>query len=54
MNFEEWCAELDRVAMGRYEYPFPVAGQDNRECWRGHYDDGSSPEQALLEAEADA
>lgn len=49
MTFEEWLAELDAESLRRgYKKPVSAVGT---ECWRGYYDDGYSPVDALDEDE---
>lgn len=47
--FERWCDELDKIAREKYEFKCDCTKTTGRECWRGYFDAGESPEAALLE-----
>ena len=49
MTYEQWTAELIRVAIANYRFPADTADQFRDPAWKDFYDDGYSPEDALLE-----
>lgn len=53
-TFGEWCAELDRVntekRLAEFVYGIgSVTDKTGADDWRGYYDDGYDPEDALRE-----
>jgi hypothetical protein len=49
MTFDEWLAELDRVAVSHFGFSGPIVAQTGRDCWRSYYDDGDTPRGAIAE-----
>lgn len=48
MAFEQWCDKLDKVSL-EAGFSRPITEQTGRDCWRGYYDDGETPESAFRE-----
>lgn len=48
ITFDEWLAELDARGGDRYGAG-KVSENTGAECWRGYFDDGYSPQDALDE-----
>lgn len=49
MTFDEWLAELDRVAVAEFGFKSPIVVETGRACWRAHFDAGDTPRQAVYE-----
>jgi len=47
-SFDDWCIELDRTAK-KDGFDYEMTEQTGKEAWRGFYDDGYDPEDALYE-----
>jgi hypothetical protein len=47
-TWDVWCAELVRLGGDRYG-PRGVIVECGADCWRGYYDDGYGPDDALAE-----
>jgi len=47
VEFDKWMVELKKVAIEKYG--FNETEVFDREAWREYFDDGMTPEQALIE-----
>lgn len=48
-EFQDWLKKLDKVAVRNGYSTSSISKETGEECWRGYFDDGSSPEEALNE-----
>lgn len=48
-SFEDWCEELDSIAIEKYEFQCNLTETTGKNCWWTYYDEGWIPEDALLE-----
>ena len=49
MSFNEWLAALDEEAKRRGYEGASITQDSGEECWRGYYEDGYSPKDAMDE-----
>lgn len=47
LTFDQWLAELDRVAVEEFDFNSPIVVDTGRECWRTYYESGAPPSEAL-------
>jgi len=47
-SFDGWCDELDKIAK-RDGFDYEMTKHTGKEAWRGFYEDGLDPEDALYE-----
>ena len=47
-TFEQWLGFLDGAAL-TCRWKYRIAEQTGEECWKGYYDDGYTPLEALTE-----
>ncbi len=47
-DFTEWLVDLMAVAIESYGFPFNVVEASGPECWYDYFEEGLTPETALL------
>ena len=49
LDFDAWCDEIDRLCRQLHGFEVDYTKESGRDAWRGHYDDGLTPDDALTE-----
>lgn len=48
-EFADWCEELDKIAREEFDFNCDFTISTGRECWRGYFESGETPRDALVE-----